>query len=103
MSSPIKAGDLCEVISGVLKENSPNLGLIVKVLAYVGDAPVFGRIWRCEAQYAEMWHTHPDADQKVVQKLPPGQADFAQAWLKKIEPPAQTDTKTITRTKETES
>ena len=79
MSEPIKAGDLCEVIDGLLGKASPNLGLIVKVLAYVGDHSKFGRIWRCEAEYAELG--------QLGVNIPPGSVDFAQSWLRKIEPP----------------
>lgn len=79
MSEPIKAGDRAEVIDGLQGKNSPNLGLIVKVLAYVGDHSKLGRIWRCEAEYAELGQ--PGVN------VPPGQADFAQPWLRKIEPP----------------
>lgn len=82
MSEPIKAGDLAEVIDGLLGKSSPNLGLIVRVLSYVGDHSQHGRIWRCEAEYAVLGQTGVG--------VPAGSADFAQAWLRKIEPPAQT-------------
>lgn len=88
--SPIKAGDLAEVISGVRGLNSPNRGLIVRVLSQRGDHSQYGRMWRCEAQYAEL--TQPGVN------VPPGVADFAQSWLKKIEPPPSAS-KTITETK----
>lgn len=81
MTSPIKAGDLCEVISGMEGSQSPNIGLIVQVLAYRGDHSQHGRIWRCEAQYAVLGQPGRD--------VPPGAADFAQNWLRKIEPPNQ--------------
>jgi hypothetical protein len=92
MSTPIKAGDLCEVISGLLGLNSPNIGLIVRVLAFRGEHSQHGRIWRCEAQYAELGQ--PGVN------VPPGEADFAQDWLKKIEPPTSTKTTDTVRTKE---
>lgn len=103
MQSPITAGDLCEVVGGVLGDNSPNLGLIVKVLRYVGDDPAFGRIWRCEADYAMRWEHHPDARPKHPNTATPGTTDFAQTWLKKIEPPTQTKGTQVIRTKETQS
>lgn len=84
MTSPIKAGDLCEVISGVLGLNSPNIGLMVRVINLQGEHSQHGRIWRCEAEYSEL-------HQPGV-KVPPGQADFAQSWLRKIEPPQETKT-----------
>lgn len=84
MTSPIKTGDLCEVIGGMKGSQSPNLGLIVRVLAFRGEHSLYGRIWRCEAAYAELGQAGVD--------VPPGTADFAQYWLKKIEPPPITDT-----------
>lgn len=79
MSKPIQAGDLCEVIDGLLGQASPNIGLIVTVVSFVGEHSQHGRIWRCKAEYAELGQPGVGA--------PPGHADFAQAWLKKIEPP----------------
>lgn len=90
MSEPIKAGDLAEVVNGLWGKESPNLGLIVRVLSYVGDHSKFGRIWRCEAEYAVI---------EQIAKVPPGTADFAQSWLRKIEPPAQEGTTTSTTDK----
>lgn len=71
------------MIDGMLGRASPNIGLIVKVLAYVGDHSQFGRIWRCEAEYAILGQ--PGAGNSL-----PGSADFAQSWLRKIEPPPTT-------------
>lgn len=79
MSEPIKAGDLAEVIDGLNGKDSPNLGLIVKVAACVGEHSKFGRIWRCDAEYAVRG--------QEGQSVPGGLADFAQSWLRKIEPP----------------
>ncbi len=92
MPSPIQKGDLAEVISGVLGDKSPNLGLIVEVLAQQGDHSKYGRMWLCQAEHAEL--AQPGVN------VPPGDADFAQDWLRKIEPPAKTDTATTNRTKE---
>lgn len=77
---PIEAGDLCEVIDGLKGKDSPNLGLVVKVLSFVGEHSKFGRIWRCDAEYATRGQQGVD--------VPGGIADFAQSWLRKIEPPA---------------
>jgi hypothetical protein len=79
MNEPIKAGDLAEVVSGLLGENSPNIGLIVKVVSYVGDEISLGRIWRCEAEYGQRIQQRPN--------IPIGYIDFAQSWLRKINPP----------------
>lgn len=92
MNSPIKAGDLAEVIGGATGAKSPNLGLIVRVLSFRGEHSQHGRIWRCEAEYAELHQPGVGC--------PPGQADFAQDWLKKIEPPPKTNQ--VTKTKELE-
>ena len=79
MSGPIKSGDLAEVISGALGLNSPNVGLIVRVQSFAGEHSLHGRIWLCEAEYAEL--------AQAGINTPPGTAHFAQSWLKKIEPP----------------
>jgi hypothetical protein len=92
MSQPIKAGDMCRVISGLAGARSPNIGLIVTVVEYRGEHSLHGPIWRCQAEYAELGQ--PGVN------VPPGTADFAQSWLKKIEPPAQAKTTDTTLTKE---
>lgn len=89
MSAPIQAGDLAEVIDGLQGKDSPNLGLIVKVMARVGEHSTLGPIWRCDAEYVER------AKQGV--DVPAGTADWAQSWLRKIEPPPVT-TRTVTDT-----
>lgn len=80
MKEPIKSGDLAEVISGLNGDKSPNIGLIVRVHQLVYECPQLGRIWRCEAEYAE-------TIRRGACECPPGQADFAQDWLRKIDPP----------------
>lgn len=84
MAAPITAGCLAEVIDGTLGAASPNLGLMVRVLAYVGDHSRFGRIWRCEAEYAERAQN--------PEKIPAGQVDFAQDWLRRVDEPPKVDT-----------
>lgn len=78
MNEPIKAGDRAEVIDGLLGKDSPNLGLIVKVRACVGEHSQYGRIWRCEAEYAQRG--------QLGVNVPGGMADFAQSWLRKLPP-----------------
>lgn len=85
MSEPIKAGDLCRVISGVLGDQSPNIGLIVTTIARQGEHSLYGPIWECKAEYAVL-------EQIGTRDVSGGRAHFAQAWLKKIEPPSQTNT-----------
>ena len=80
MREPIKAGDLAEVINGMLGKASPNIGLIVKVLSRVYECPQLGVIWRCDAEYG-VRHDPTRA------KVPSGSLDFAQDWLRKINPP----------------
>lgn len=80
MNEPIQAGDLAEVVGGLLGDKSPNLGLIVRVRQYIGDEKTLGRIWRCEAEYAQTLKLHSAP-------TPPGMADFAQSWLRKLPPP----------------
>lgn len=80
MKEPIKAGDLAEVINGLLGEKSPNLGLIVKVLHMAGEHSLYGRIWACDAEFATR-------GQPGAEGIPPNVVEFAQDWLRKIEPP----------------
>jgi len=80
MNEPVKAGDLAEVIDGLQGRDSPNVGSIVRVKVCVGEHSKYGRIWRCEAEYAVLGQAGVD--------VPTGAADFAQSWLRKINPPA---------------
>ena len=85
MNKPIEAGCLAEVIDGLLGDISPNLGLIVRVIKYVGDQEHFGRIWRCEAEFGTPIQTRSH--------IPIGQIDCAQSWLRRLPDdklPAQT-------------
>ena len=84
---PISAGDLAIVTSGLLEDKSPNIGLIVKVIKYVGDEITLGRIWRCEVDYGQRLIDNP--------KITIGYLDFAQSWLKRIEPPSLPNKETI--------
>ena len=86
MNRPIEAGCLAEVISGATGNQSPNIGLVVKVLSFAGDHSLHGRMWLCEAEYAEL--AQPGSNVKG------GHAHFAQSWLKRIDPPPKTDTTT---------
>jgi hypothetical protein len=83
MTEPLNSGDRCEVIDGLQGKDSPNLGLVVIVRSFVGEHSKFGRIWRCEAEYAERGQAGVN--------VPAGMADFAQAWLRKLPPPASPD------------
>lgn len=80
MSEPIKAGDLAEVVGGLGRSKSPNLGLRVKVLSLQGEHSQHGRIWRCEGAGVKQMN---DAGQYIDT----GYADFASSWLRKIDPP----------------
>jgi hypothetical protein len=82
MKEPIKAGDICVVIDGLLGKESPNIGLVVVTTAYIGDHSKFGRIWRCKASGAIVGQS------PKFRSIEPGEADFAQAWLKKVQPPS---------------
>lgn len=90
MSQPerlsVGPGVLCEVISGLLGEDSPNKGLFVRVTRYVGfreksspNDPHTGKVWEAEAEYAE---AHPD--QKLKRRIDPGKMDFLEQWLKPV-------------------
>jgi len=80
MSRPIQAGDVCRVIGGMLGAKSPNIGLMVTVVSRIYECPQLGVIWRCEAEYAVQ---HDETRVRA-----PGRMDFAQSWLRLVEPPA---------------
>lgn len=79
-SEPIKTGDVCEVVGGMGRERSPNLGLRVTVGAMRGEHSKFGRVWRCEGQGVKQ--LHPDSGDYIET----GWADFPVAWLRKLPP-----------------
>lgn len=79
-TEPIKAGDLCEVISGMGRERSPNLGLRVKATVMRGEHSKFGRVWRCTGE--GVLQLHPDSGEYIVT----GWADFPVTWLRKLPP-----------------
>jgi hypothetical protein len=85
MKEPLKAGDICEVVMGLTRRNSPNIGLIVTVgKRIMGEHGMnhtrYGPVHRCE---------NPDIQQlgDNGEFIKTGWADFPDAWLKKIEPP----------------
>ena len=81
MKEPIKAGDRCEVISGLGRRKSPNIGLVVDIISRTGEHSTLGVVWLCKA---------PDIQQLswAGGYTKTGWADFPVAWLKKIEPDA---------------
>lgn len=85
MSEPIKAGDVCEVVSGAFEEKGPNVGKQVTVISLRGEHSLYGRIWQCSG---------PDliTEFGAVGNV----ADFAANWLRKI-PPNQLTKKTETK------
>ena len=89
MKKPLSAGDMCEVINGSAGKASPNIGLMVVVRQRVYECPQLGVIWRCEAEYADRLVLGPKCT------CPPGMADFAQDWLRRIDdvPPGAQATK----------
>ena len=82
MAKPIEAGCLAEVISGALGKQSPNLGMIVKVLAQQGEHTFHGVMWLCGAEYAEL-------AQPGTRDVSGGKAHFAQSWLRRIDDPTK--------------
>lgn len=80
MREPIKAGDRCEVIGGLGRDKSPNIGQIVTVVALHGEHSQLGRIWRCTGPNIQQL---TDGGTYIVTAW----ADFAASWLRKIEPP----------------
>lgn len=88
MQEPIKSGDRCLVIAGVLGDKGPNVGKTVTVGTLRGQHSEYGNIWRCHG---------PD----IVSEYGAvgNEGDFAQSWLKKL-PPDQTPPKVVEREKE---
>lgn len=87
MTAPIQSGDMAEIIEGALGNQGPNVGKIVRVESLRGEHSQHGRIWRVSGEglvteYGALGN----------------QADCAQSWLRKIEPP--TDTQSTHTTKE---
>ena len=78
MIRPISAGDLCEVIDGVWKQKSPNIGKHVTVLKRMGEHTKLGNIWLCEGKDLVLMEDLGGANHKT--------AEFAQSWLRRIEP-----------------
>jgi len=77
MKEPIKKGDECIVVDGVLNKDSPNMGKAVTVASLQGEHSVYGRIWRCTAN-----------DLITEYGVRGIAADFAVSWLEKIPPTA---------------
>ena len=93
MTTPIQSGDRCEVISGLGRSKSPNIGLTVRVVSFQGEHTQLGRIWRCEGPGVQQL---TDAGTYTLT----GVADFAAAWLRKIDPDQKTN-ETNTKTEVT--
>lgn len=93
MSAPLQAGDMAEVVGGLGRGKSPNIGQRVRVVSFQGEHSRHGRIWRCTGDNVQQL-----ADAGTYQVM--GWADFAQSWLRKIEPDAPPP-KAITRERET--
>lgn len=83
MKEPIKSGDMAEVVGGLGRGKSPNLGKIVTVVRYMGDHSQHGRMWHCTGQGIQQM---TDGGGYVTTDG----ADFAQSWLRKIETPKLT-------------
>ena len=45
---PIQSGDTCQVIQGLGRSKSPNLGLTVTVVSLQGEHSQHGRVFRCK-------------------------------------------------------
>lgn len=94
MNEPIKAGDLCEVVGGLGRSKSPNIGLRVtvkhRVYGNLGmDHTQYGRVVRCEGKGIMQLS-------EAGTYIETGWADFPVAWLRKINPPPEPP-KAVTR------
>jgi hypothetical protein len=80
LSEPLKAGDLAEVINGLGRGKSPNLGKIVTVGKLAGESYHYGPIRHCTGPGVIQLSDNGDY-------IVTNEADFPVAWLRKIEPP----------------
>lgn len=97
MNEPIKAGDRCEVIGGLGRSKSPNIGLRVTVKhrvfgAHGMDHTQHGPVVRCIGAGIKQLG---DAGQYIET----GWADFPVAWLRKL-PPDKTPDQGVTTDRE---
>jgi len=76
MSTPIKRGDLADIVEGALGVQGPNIGKRVTVGYLMGQHSLYGNIWQVSG---ENLMTEFGAIGPNVQ--------CAQSWLKKVEPP----------------
>ncbi len=92
-TEPLKVapGVLCEVVGGMAGDQSPNLGLVVKVTRLVGfreptsaDDPYTGKVWECLAEYSEA-----PPNQRLKRRIEPGHRDFLEQWLRPLPPEKQ--------------
>lgn len=79
MTEPIKTGDLAEVVGGLGRDKSPNIGLQVSVGACRGEHSQHGRVYRCKGFKVKQIG---DSGEYVQT----GWADFPVSWLRKIPP-----------------
>lgn len=82
---PIQAGDFAEIIRGLGRDKSPNIGKRVRVVSMQGEHSQFGRIWRCTGEGVQQLS---DAGTYITT----GWADFPATWLRKIEPEGTNNT-----------
>lgn len=81
MNEPIKSGDRCEVVSGMGRHKSPNIGLTVTVESLQGEHSQHGRIWRCRGAGLKQLTS-------ACTYIECGWADFPASWLRKLPPEA---------------
>lgn len=89
MTEPIKAGDPCEVVQGLGRAKSPNIGLKVIAESLRGDHSQHGRVWRCKGAGVKQLG---DGGSYIET----GWADFPASWLKKLPPDPQAPKATTT-------
>jgi hypothetical protein len=91
MSAPIQSGDLCQVIAGALGARSMNKGREVIVMHRNGEELIIqtlegteslGLVWRCRSKDGLPFVRH---DPTAFRDVPANQADFAAAWLRKLD------------------
>lgn len=94
MSQPIKAGDVCQVITGLGRTKSPNIGKTVTVGYRMygdhgADHSQFGPVHRCTGEGIVQYG---DSGQYIVT----GWADFPIAWLQRLDERTEANISTAT-------
>lgn len=85
MERPLSSGDICVVLHGLTRKNSPNVGKIVTI-----DKRIFGDLGRDHSEYGPVYRCNGTGVSQLADNgefVITGIADFPGIWLKRIDPP----------------